>query len=695
MNAFPVRTSLPARRPWAALRLRFTRWIDLLIGALALALVGLNTVRAAINPADWRLAQPLNLALSGLIKVPLAAETLAALRPEAADLRLIDPAQSEIGWFLERPLRFQPDAPIRPAKSFNVTVSPHATVVLVETGITDPLGGLALETGNGSFLKAVDIEGMMEGGSWQPITTGVPFYNRYQGESRRETSFTAHKWSRLRITLDDSKTDAVVITGVHLLVVTSGPTATVTTQSVPITARDEGPEETRLTLDMGGANLDVASFLVTTDAGFFARPTSVRVRTVEHGEWVERLIARGLLYRDGVGTNAGSPTNPLPPNITRLEIGESVPGREVILVIHNGDNPPLPVSAIGAELQPMRLVFFARQAGRYQLLVGNPAVNLPHYDLAAFADQLKTAAPNTGVFDPLGPNPLFRPPTVLPDPYALGATLNVSDWSLRKAIPIVSAGAQVLELDPEILVHGQFDLADLRLVSDGRQRPFVREPNPVWRTLTVEPTSDDPPKQTTVGRWKLKLPYAALPIVAIAAESSATLFDRSVTVYETIDDSRGDKVNRVLGEARWRRAPGEPKRSLKLPLAARPTTDTFWIEIRNQDNAPIPLTRVELTYVAPRIRFLAPVAPATSLYYGNPKATAPSYDLELVAGALFVAETVVVTGAAEEVLRGGTWTRLGWSQHGQWLFWGALGIVVALLLGVMRRLLPPVVPPNQ
>ncbi len=272
------------------------------IGALALALVGVTTVQVAINLADWRLAQPLNLPLPGLIKVPLAAETLAALRPEAADLRLIDPAQSEIGWFLERPLHLQPDAPIRPAKSFNVTVRPQATDVLVETGITDPLVGLALETGNGSFLKA---------------------------------------------------------------------------------------------------------------------------------------------------------------------------------------------------------------------------------------------------------------------------------------IPIVSAGAQVLELDPEILAHGQSGLADLRLICDGRQRPFVREPNPAWRTFTVEPTSQDPPKQTAISRWKLKLPYAALPIGALAAESGATLFDRSVTMYETIDDGRGDKVNRALGDDRWRRAPGEPKRSLKLPLAVRPITDTFWIEIRN------------------------------------------------------------------------------------------------------------------
>ena len=115
--------------------------------------MGLNT-SAAVNRAEWRQSQPLEVTAPGLIKVALPAETLGALRPEAADLRLLDPAGAEVGWFLERPLRFAPEALVRRTKSFQVTLKPRATVLLLETGTTLPVAGLALEGGSGPFLKA-------------------------------------------------------------------------------------------------------------------------------------------------------------------------------------------------------------------------------------------------------------------------------------------------------------------------------------------------------------------------------------------------------------------------------------------------------------------------------------------------------------------------------------------------------------
>ena len=649
---------------------------------VASLLLSASSSLAAVNRSEWQQSQPLDVAAPGLIKVALPAETLGALRPEAADLRLLDPAGAEVGWFLERPLRFAPEAPVRRVKSFQVMLKPRATVLLLETGTQVPIAGLALEGGSGSFLKAARLEGSMDGEVWQAVADGVPLYQRYQGETRLQAAFAPHGWTWLRVTLDDARTEPVPFTGARLQLVMSGNLPGLERKPVRILAREELPSESRLTLDLGTANLDLAALIVTSDEGLFTRVASLRVRAVEHGEWAERMVSRGLLYRD---LTAGGAATPEP---TRLEIGESVPGRETVLVIQNGDNPPLPVSAVSVELSPVLLVFYARQAGRHELLAGNPGCAAPRYDLTAFAEQFKTATPQSATFGPSAANPGFQPPAVVPDPFALGAALDVAAWRHRKAVPVTRSGAQQLELDLDVLAHAQTDLADLRLVSDGRQRPFVREAGAGWRTVAVEPAADDAPKQPAVSLWRLKLPHAGLPFVTLGAESSSVLFEREVTLFETVTDPRGEKFRRVLGEARWRHTPGETVRPLTLALTSRPTTDTLLMEIRNGDNAPIQLGKVALAYPATRLRFLAPISPATWLYYGNKKAAGPDYDLQLVAARLLGAETATIVPGAEESMKGGAWGGLTLSNRGVWLFWAALGVVVVGLLLVLRRMLP-------
>ena len=653
--------------------------LRLLFASLILSAPGAT---AAVDRSEWRLSQPLDVAAPGLIKVALPAGTLGALRPEAADLRLLDPTGTEVACFLERPLRFAAEAPVRRVKSFQATLKPRATVLLLETGVVSPIAGLALEGGSGSFLKAARLEGSEDGETWQVVADGVPLYQRYQGETRLQTTFAPRAWKWLRVTLDDARTTPVPFIDARLQVVTSDNPAGAEQRPVRIVSREELPDESRLTLDLGSANLDLASLLVASDEGLFTRAASLRVRASDGGRWTERVVARGLLFRD-LGADGTAPRGP-----TRLEIGEPVPSREAVLVIQNGGSPPLPVSAVGMELAPVRLVFYARQAGRHELLAGNPGAAAPRYDLVAFAEQFKTAEPRSATLGPLAANPAYRPPAVMPDPFALGAGLDLAAWRHRKAVPVARDGAQLLELDLEVLAHARPDLADLRLVSEGRQRPFIREAGEGWRTVPVEPAAADDPKQPAVSIWRLKLPHPGLPVVSLTADSPSALFEREVTVSEIVSDFRGEKSRRVLGEARWRRTPGGIARPFTLALDSGPTTDTLSLEIRNGDNAPIQLGKVSLAYPATRLRFLAPRSSPTWLYYGNKSAAAPDYDLQLVAARLLIAETATVQPGPEETMKGGAWSGLTLSNHGVWLFWVALGAVVAALLLVLRRMLP-------
>jgi hypothetical protein len=77
------------------------------------------------------------------------------------------------------------------------------------------------------------------------------------------------------------------------------------------------------------------------------------------------------------------------------------------------------------------------------------------------------------------------------------------------------------------------------------------------------------------------------------------------------------------------------------------------------------------------------------LYYGNLDATAARYDLTLVAGELLRAERSPVTAGAEENLSPQP-SFVGQTLTGstRYIFWGALALVVLVLLAIMSRVLP-------
>lgn len=664
------------------------RWVRCLRAlssrVLALALLAGFQGVAAIKRSEWRLNQTVEIAAAGLVKTALPAETLGALRAEAPDLRLLDTAGAEVGWFLERPLRFTPDVPVRRVKSFQTTLQPRVTVLTMETGVSLPIGGLALESGTGSFLKAARIEGSSDGRIWDVLAAGVPFYQNYQGQTRLQTTFSPQSWSWLRVSLDDARSVPVPFTDARLQVITVGDVLDVENRTLPVLSRDELPRETRLTLDLGSANLDLAAIRVGSSDGPFTRAISLRVPSLDQGEWGERILARGFLHRDL--TPEGGPA----PAPARFELAASCPVRRPVLVIENGDSPPVSITGITAEVTPVQLVFFAQKPGRYRLLAGNRVCRSPQYDLAAFSEQIRGVAPQAASFGALVANPEYRALAAEMDPFIQGAALDPTGWNYRKLVTVSQAGPQVLELDFDVFMHARPDFADLRLVSGGNQRSFVREANAGIRTVPVEPVSANDSKRPAFSRWRLKLSHAGLPLLALTVESSTALFDRAARLFETVSDGRSESWRHELGEVQWRRTPGETPGRLALSLSARPMTDTLWLEIRDGDNGPIEIGKAAFTYPATRLHFLSRPTPPIWLYYGNPHAAAPQYDLQLVADRLLTADGSPCNLGTEESGNTAGWRALTLGGRGIWLFWTALGVVVVTLLLVLRRLLPPI-----
>src|SRR5205823_12903509 len=102
-------------------------------------------------------------------------------------------------------------------------------------------------------------------------------------------------WEFLRLTIDDRRSEPVPFTGAQLHKAHS----TALMEGVPITikSRDESLGVTRLALDLGAANLPLASLRIDTSEPLFTRPITVAVPEIAEDGIREQTLSEAVVYR--------------------------------------------------------------------------------------------------------------------------------------------------------------------------------------------------------------------------------------------------------------------------------------------------------------------------------------------------------------------------------------------------------------
>jgi hypothetical protein len=633
---------------------------------------------AAELPAAWQHFQTIRLNQAGLLRLDLPVATLDAAQADLRDVRLFDDTGREVPFLLERTAPQRPAS--RPAAAFKSSLSGDATVVTITTGPPQPLQAVTLETPAPDFLKAVTIEGSADGRSWTRLASGELFFRQF-GASRLQLPLDGRAWPQLRLTLDNRRSPPIPITGarVHPAPVEQVPRHPL---GVEIVEREEAGQQTRLTLRLAAANATLGTLTLQTPEPLFTRAASLVLRQVSENEITETVLARDTIFRLAANDTARAED-------LALDAGVVVPAREVVLVIDNGDSPPLPVTGLRADAWPVALMFHAGESRVFHLLSGNPSAPAPRYDLAALRGQLKPTAITAPDTAPLASNPAWRAPEALPGVELVGTAIDLAGWAFRKPVTLAAAGVQQLELDLEVLAHTARSFADLRLVREGMQLPYLLDRTPIERKFSPGATRVTDPKRPSVSLWELQLPHHDLPLSRLECATTATLFQRSAMLTEEQRDDRGNTHRVRLGAAEWVRAPGQKVGRLSVQFLQAPRTDRVRLEVENGDNPPLELTDFTCWHPATRVLFKADAAADTFLYYGNPAAHAARYDLSLVARQLLAADKARAALGAELALkkvRGGSSTEPGGA--GSWIFWAVLGAVVVALLVVLAKLLP-------
>jgi hypothetical protein len=640
---------------------------------LGLVLCG---VAVAADITAWKQRQALPVAQPGVVAVTLPLETLDAARPDYSDLRVIDPAAQEVAFVLQTGTR--PATRAIAAKSVRTTLTDTSTQLLIDCG--GPAEDVSLLTPAPEFVKRARIETSPDGIAWRTAEEGVPLF-RQSGAERLTLRVNA---PFVRLTLDDARTAPVPFTGAS---VTPQPETAQTARplGVRIARREEFAGETVLTLELAAAHVPLDTLTFATPERLFTRRVTINARELRDETATERTLASGTIYT--IALDAGTQTSGL-----SVPLGFTAPSRELIVHIANNDSPPLAISSVEASRFDVTLYFDAATAGEFALLTGNAQVAAPRYDVSRVRVG-KNSSATRATPGPLLSNPAYRPAEVLAGATLLAAPLDTAPWSYRKAVQFATPGVHQMELDLDVLVHAQPNFGDLRLMHEGAQVPYLLERPTLSRTveLTLAPAND--PQRPRIGRWEIKLPRAGLPLTQLTLTSPTTLFQRQLRILEKITDDRGNAYDRALASVAWSRTPGDT-RPLVVPLSATASTATLLLETDNGDNPPLVLASATAAHPVARLLFKTPAAPLT-LYYGNRQASAPRYDLALVAGQILAAEKSLATLAPEEKARADGWaaSALGGARGGI-VFWGVLALVVVVLLVVVARLLPkPPAPP--
>jgi hypothetical protein len=566
---------------------------------------------------------------------------------------------------------------VRPAKGFSVALHGNFTVILLETGLTLPLEAVALETPAFSFLKAVQIEASTNQHDWQVLAVGLPLF-RQDGVTRLELPLSG-AWPFLRLTVNDQRSVPIPFTGATLKAREETP-ASPEPVEISFLESSETPGLTRLALNLGSANLDLVSLRFESADPLFTRKVTLAVRQMSENVLREIPISEDVIYR--VGLDDG----PLSAKLS-VSVDHRVPSRELLVLIQNGDSPPLHITRVSGLRRPGYALFRASQAGSFVFLTGNPRASAPRYDLPNLAAAFKEVPvfpirPTAPV-----PNPEYRLSEVLPEIQDSGAALDVAGWRFKKQIVPAHHGIQQVELDLDLLAHAQHDLSDLRLVRQGRQLPYILEQTSLSRPIPPFVTQANDPKQPRKSRWLLKLPRAGLPVNRLVCDASSALFKREMHLYEIIRDDRGNDLEQDLGQAVWTQTPERKSKQFSLTLLRAPTTDSLFLETDDGDNAPLQLANFQVYHPVTRILFKSPAAPI-SLYYGNRSVNAPAYDLGMVAPQILAAERNPGLLGAEEQLKATSGPGLAGATRSTIIFWTTLAAVVIALLALISRLLP-------
>ncbi|MBK6849252.1 MAG: DUF3999 family protein [Proteobacteria bacterium] len=583
----------------------------------------------------------------GAQRLSVDAALLAGARPggRLADLRLFDRDESEVPYLL---VDAQPSAPEWLAGRILATPATKTSSGFeLDLGRSARIDRLRLAALPAPWLKRARLEASADRRHWVVLLEQATLFDLPDEQLRQfELAFPEGEFRYLRLAWDDRSSarlglpPSVAARRVHLSEAIR-PLAT----DVPFSTLHAEPGRSRYRLRLPAAGLPIEALALEGGSGYLLRRACALEQRLVRGQVAPTLLGQTTLrrtLRDDVA--AADLSLPL----------RAPTGREVDLVIDDGNNPPLALSAVRAVFSPQPWIFFESADGAaLKARFGHPTRAAPRYDLEAARETIDRLAPRPARWGTTALH--LDPPRHLALPQALsaaGAALDASRFRYARALAAGPAGLKVAPLDAAVLAHAH-GLRDLRLLDQhGRQRPYLLETRdePLVLALRAERLASAA-AQTSV--YRLRLPFAELPPGRLVLTTTARIFQRRVSLSasasapapRTRAARRAAQAGDLIAVSDWSSVdPDGAPPALAFDLPTQPAAEVR-LTVAEGDNAPLPLATVTLLLPSRRLRFYQPAQAPLQLLYGEASLAPPQYDLSLLG-------PLVLSAAADEVALG-------------------------------------------
>lgn len=474
------------------------------------------------------------------------------------------------------------------------------------------------------FLKRVRVEGSGDRARWTVLADATVFELPDERLELLEVPFAPNAFRYLRATWDDRSSARVQPRGAsareHRITAKPEPLRA----AVPFRKRASEPGKSRYRIDLPGPHLPLAAIELRVANGNVFRDATITEPRLGNGEVVPATLGSGTLRR---AERAGAVAEEMAVAVSRPN------GRELDLVIDDANNPPLEIAEVIARFEPQPWIYFeAPSADALTARYGDASLTAPRYDLEASRAHLAKmnfARASWGKAATVAPTQ----PAAATDTIATLRGASIADqsaWRVTRSIPRTAAGLVVLLLDADVLARSS-ELDDVRIIDpQKRQVPYLVEQRAEPLVVRVTPEKIESAPRTSV--YRIAMPYDALPgNTKLVLKTSARVFERNVTLRRAANERRG-RTSSDIETKPWRAADPE-----SLPPALTfdfVPAEPLEIVIAEGDNEPLPIASAELLLPAAALRFHHPGTPLF-LLYGNPRASAPEYDLALLAPRLF------------------------------------------------------------
>ena len=634
---------------WAVGGWAVGRWMGVAAVVLLGAFVQAQTQARSVTPGA---AGPNRLD----VDVALRAHAM----PDLRDLRLIDAQQREVGYLVVEP--GESASRWLEGRILPVAATKRTSGFEVDLGIARTVDRIRLEDIAAPFLKALRLEGSGDRSRWTLLADATVFDLPDDKLRRTEVEFAPGDYRYLRVTWDDRSSARVTPSPrVSARVFASAAPPSRVRAPLTFTKRASEPGRSRYRLELPGPHLPLEAIELQVANPNVFRRASVTEPRLRNGDILPLSLGTAELRRaERFGAVAEEMFVPI----------HEPEGRQLDLVIDDGNNPPLEIRAIVARFVPQPWIYFESDGTPLTAQYGDPAARAPRYDVEAlrkFVEHEQVARASWG--------PAAQAVRVRTDKGVgptLGATIERSAFRVARTIPDAPPGLAIINLDADVLARSH-DLGDVRIVdAQNRQVPYVIEKRDEPLTLNLPV-----PQRTAEGSrsiYHFVMPYATLPEpTQLVLRTNANVFTRSVT----LQDEKGP-----ITSMRWES--GEPELvppPLRFDTSAghRKTLD---VAIDEGDNAPLPLASAQLLLPSHALRFYHPGGPLV-LLYGNAQIRHPQYDLTLLAPRLF--------GEPARELTPGPADKPPSDEEApeRKFFWIAIAVVAVGLLVLLARVLPP------